>query len=192
MARAYADFVSGRDRPGSLYQLLDQGGLSEMVADPLLTVVDLASQPADTDVTVAALAVFRQALNGALEQYRLQITQAADIPVTLEVLEVTDTRGEDLPFLEAGNGGILLPEVPEPAPGDPTVPPDLLVKLTEEAGGDAAQEGADSEPGSTGLPSALAGASASKPLVVALLLGSLVGVAAVLWAFRQAGDEDRE
>lgn len=181
---AYARYMDGEGVRGTLYDLLEREGLAQGLADQLLTALDLASQPADVDVTVAALGLTRQTLEDSLRLYRARLGSNISLPVSIEVLEVRDTRGIALPVRNEISGGVHLAEsVLEPVA--PTVPPELIAQAATDAG-----TSGSSTPGAPGAASAddgqspRAGSGVPLPLVVALLAASILGAGAVWWASR--------
>jgi hypothetical protein len=186
LTSAYTRYVDGAERPGSLFSLLAAFGLADQLAMRLLIAVDLASQPADVDVTVSAVSMVAQALESTLQQYRVNLGLIADLPVTLEVMELTDTRGDPLPVDRIVPGGVNLRGDPVDD-SKPTLPADLLVHITQEPSGrepsDASQT--SSEGGAPALALSLPG-DVPFGLVAALLGASLLGVIAVWWAMSQS------
>lgn len=187
LSQAYVAFMAGRGRSDSLYESLAAHGLAAPLAGRLLTTLDLASRPAETDRIVVALRDLEELMTATWSSHIAALGGASGIPIQVVVGSLTDTSGQSLPVAEPLPGLVRLPEgavgvATEPARGStatpeptgrpsvaPTVPPASpippVMDATEAAGG---------------LP---------VPLVAALLLAGVAGVAAVLWADRRARDE---
>jgi hypothetical protein len=182
LTAAYADLADGAARPGSLHERLDSEGLAEPVMERLLNAIDLASQPADADAMVASLEVLRATLGNALAAYRHRIASMATIPVTLEVLEVLDTRGEPLPTLPPAYGGVLTEAVPAAAEPVPTVDME-----SSSGAAQAVPPATEPRPGAVVAPAGeRPGPPMPRAVVSALLLAGLLGVLAMLWSDRGA------
>jgi hypothetical protein len=110
LTRAYADFVGGRDHPGSLVASLAAHDLAAPLADRLLLAVDLTSQAAETDRIVVALGDLKTLLGTTADAYFERLAGEADIPIALEVLSASDTLGSPLATGDPVPGGIVLPE----------------------------------------------------------------------------------
>lgn len=147
LTRAYADYVGGRDRPGSLYASLAAHDLAEPLADRLLLAVDLTSQAAATDRIVVTLSDLRTLLGSTVNAYFERLAGEADIPIALEVLGASDTLGSPLATGDPVPGGIVLPEA-----------------LGTASGGTA---GAGATSGATGAAARTRSASAGDPTVPA-------------------------
>ncbi len=188
LARAYSRFTEGRERPGSLYDLLDREGLASSLAQRLLVAVDLSSQPAETDITVAALMVFRHSLSSTLSVYRHGLEQIATVPVTLEVVEARDTTGAPLPTLDPVPGGVLLAAARDGgSPAEPVSPVSAVPEVTDSARAPPSSERSvpvDSD-GSAEGEAPLPG-----PLIWALLLAGALGAVAMWWSARDKANGD--
>jgi len=199
LARAYTQFARGRDRPGSLYLALARHGLAEPLADGLLGVLDLTSEPAETDEIVLALSDLGTRLEATLAAYLDQITLDVDIPITLEVLGATDTLGTPLRLLDPVPGGVVLPAqaldaTAAPIADDDRTPTVLPARETVASAGDQRGRmgivtGVPPSPPTTSpaaaRPTDVTGAAFPLPVVAAIAAAFAVGAAAMWWTARQ-------
>jgi hypothetical protein len=192
LTRAYASYVGGQGQAGSLYDRLDRVGQATPLADRLLQLVDLTSQPAPTDVIAVALADLDQEMVRAETVYLDAIRRGEQVvPVTLEVLEATDTTGAALAAREAIPGRIRLEGAAGTANVEATAPATPPARLSPPAPTRAAHSsvtaGAPSAP-PTGAATATAGHGTGGfpvALVVSLAVACAVGGVAILWADRR-------
>ncbi len=212
LTRAYAEYVGGRERPGSLYASLARQGLAAPLADRLLLAVDLTSQPAETDRIVVTLGELKALLGSTADAYFEHLAGESDIPIALDVLKATDTLGSPLATGDAVAGGIVLadggPSASAPAAGgpeSPTVPtvppaiataagratlPSMVVTGTiPSAAGTTGDPGGPmgGESGETGTGGDSATGGFPMPLVIALGLAFVLGVGAMAWSARRGG-----
>jgi hypothetical protein len=203
LARAYAGFVAGREQAGSLYRVLDGVGQAQPLADGWLSAVDLASQPAPTDVLAAAIADLPAKLDAALAERLKQLAPEGGIPLAFEVLSVTDTTGRTVPVprVEPGLVRTTGAATSTPDPGEPTVPPEVAagnagtpIPANVRSGGAIPTESElAAAPAATPATGSLPPQDSSRPapsvsptvaLVGLLLLAAAIGLVAVWWSQR--------
>jgi hypothetical protein len=191
LSRVTIAYLDGAGKPGSLYASLDGQGLAAALGTRLLAALDLLSQPAPNDVLAAVVGDLPAQIDAILADFLARQSPEGALPVTFEVLVVTDTAGRELAHRGAEPGLVRLPATPTPlsaAPAtlgaaggpSPTTPPDLV---------DLANT---PQPAATPLPGAGAGAPPVPPaalLFVALFLAALLGAAVVYWSQRSTDDD---
>lgn len=217
LAGPFVSLMRGADAPGSLYESLDEHGLAAPLAASMLAALDATSRPAETDVIAIALSELGRTAQATWSGYLGALSKPGGVPVVLEARSAHDTTGARIPVSEALPGQVLLPEMPtQDADGTsnqgPTVPPQLVEAaatgesagpaiVTQESPGDyelpSIEAGADApfDEAGTGDTAEATGADAPSgpafplPLVVALGLAIVLGVAAVLLSDRGGSDE---
>lgn len=203
LARAHAGLVAGRGQPGSLYQTLADAGQAQALADRWLTAVDLASQPAPTDVLAAAVADLPSQLDAALAARLAQLAPEGGIPLAFEVLAVADTTGRDLPVTRVEPGLVRTSGSTQSTtePGEPTVPPEIAsgagvtpIPANVRSGGELPTAPAEQATNTTASPSPTQPPSpASGPglslnpavtMIGLLVLAAALGLGVVWWSQR--------
>ncbi len=187
LARAYFGYVDGRGQPGSLFAVLDGAGLGQPLADKMLAAVDVSSQPAAADVLAATLADLDRVLAATPDAYLASLAPQDAVPVTFEVLAMTDTAGQPLAVQGAERGLVRVKAVrPEAtafvaeAPSVATAPP-----TAAEPAGATTGSGA----GGTGGTGGAGGGGSALAMLVVLGLAALAGLGVVLWTQRSPGSE---
>ena len=205
---AYSAFVWGINSPGSLYRGLAPLGLADPIAAQLLELVDLSSQPSISsealipiDLLVQLLSELDAGLDAALERFASEIAPAGTIPVLLELVSATDTRGAPIPAGASLPGRVLLApaalDAPPQAVATPTLPASLieaLGALTPIAGavvtGTHAATPQDGVAAGSSRATRVEAPGLPLPLLLALVLALAAGGMAVFLSRRSAGTED--
>ncbi len=209
---AYARLLEGRDRSGSLYTLLESMGMAEVLAADLLELIDLASQPSissetevPVDLLIQLLGNVERELAAGLQRQDEQLSPSGGIPVTLELISVTDTTGQVI-AAQTSPGLVLPPDAGLPGaealPAEPTIPAELQDGAPAESldgtrvftgtpasaldGPTSDESGAEPADTDRGEPS---GGRLPWPMIIALGLALLAGGVAVWSAGREPEPE---
>lgn len=122
LERAYLSFVSGADQAGSLYDRLSRYDLAAPVAASLMLALDVTSrplvdtsQPAEADVILLALSELEVRATGTWEAYLQALGGSDGVPISMDVMAVTDTTGAPLDTLDPAPGLVLRSEALAPS-----------------------------------------------------------------------------
>jgi hypothetical protein len=116
LEQAYLSFVGGEGQAGSLHDRLARYGLADPLAASLLLALDVASRPAEADVILLALSELDSRASGTWEAYLQSMGGDRGVPISVDVLAVTDTTGDALETLDPEPGLVLRAEALLPAP----------------------------------------------------------------------------
>jgi hypothetical protein len=177
---AYLAFARGQGESGKLFTTLDKVGMAVLVERTLLHALDVVSAPAETDVMLLALRDVDATLRSAVAAYGEALDKQHGVPILVETLSATDTRGS--PLASADNVPGAVDVTLTAASGEPTV---LAVETEEEAvtATPLPMPSASSSPvpnASSGVPSPARGIPVA--LLVALAVAATAGAIAVAWA----------
>lgn len=122
LERAYLSYVNGADQAGSLYDRLSRYDLAAPLAASVMLALDVTSrplvdtsQPAEADVILLSLSELEGRATGTWEAYLQSLGGSDGVPISTEVLAVSDTTGAPLDTLDPVPGLVLRSEALVPS-----------------------------------------------------------------------------